>query len=72
MSRRIECPVTEFIVGIVCEPTQEKLAPASDSHGRVSLQYSLAEALTSRVIEQERLCAPVVCATAISWSSRAA
>jgi 2-methylcitrate dehydratase PrpD len=42
---RIECPVTEFIVGIVCEPTEEKFAPASDSHGRVSLQYSLAEAL---------------------------
>ncbi len=42
---RIECPVTHFIVGIVCEPTSEKFAPASDSHGRVSLQYSLAEAL---------------------------
>lgn len=42
---RIECPVTAFIVGIVCEPTHEKFAPASDSHGRVSLQYSLAEAL---------------------------
>jgi 2-methylcitrate dehydratase PrpD len=42
---RIDCPVTGFIVGIVCEPTQEKFAPASDSHGRVSLQYSLAEAL---------------------------
>jgi 2-methylcitrate dehydratase PrpD len=41
----IECPVTEFIVGIVCEPTDEKFAPASDSHGRVSLQYSVAEAL---------------------------
>jgi 2-methylcitrate dehydratase PrpD len=33
-------------VGIVCEPTEEKFAPVSDSHGRVSLQYSLAEALT--------------------------
>ena len=42
---RIECPVTAFIVGIVCEPTEEKFTPASDSHGRVSLQYSLAEAL---------------------------
>ncbi len=42
---RIECPVTAFIVGIVCEPTAEKFAPASDSQGRVSLQYSLAEAL---------------------------
>ncbi|HEX5229233.1 MAG TPA: MmgE/PrpD family protein [Bryobacteraceae bacterium] len=41
----IECPVAAFIVGIVCEPTSEKFAPASDSHGRVSLQYSIAEAL---------------------------
>ncbi len=43
--QRVECPVTSFIVGIVCEPTAEKFAPASDSHGRVSLQYSVAEAL---------------------------
>jgi 2-methylcitrate dehydratase PrpD len=42
---RVECPVTQFIVGIVCEPTTEKFAPATDSHGRVSLQYSVAEAL---------------------------
>ena len=34
-----------FIVPIVCEPLAEKLAPASDSHGRVSLQYTLAEAM---------------------------
>src|SRR5581483_10294487 len=42
---RVDCPVTGFIVGIVCEPAAEKFAPASDSHGRVSLQYSVAEAL---------------------------
>jgi 2-methylcitrate dehydratase PrpD len=42
---RVDCPVTAFIVGIVCEPQDEKLRPASDSHGRVSLQYSVAEAL---------------------------
>jgi 2-methylcitrate dehydratase PrpD len=41
----IDCPVTGFIVSIVCEPTAEKHAPASDSHGRVSLQYSVAEAI---------------------------
>ncbi len=41
----VDCPVTGFIVSIVCEPVAEKYAPASDSHGRVSLQYSLAEAL---------------------------
>ena len=42
---RIECPVAEFNVSIVCEPTAEKLAPASDSHARISLQYTIAEAL---------------------------
>jgi 2-methylcitrate dehydratase PrpD len=42
---RIDCPVAEFNVSIVCEPVAEKVAPASDSHGRVSLQYTLAEAL---------------------------
>jgi 2-methylcitrate dehydratase PrpD len=42
---RIDCPVASFIVPIVCEPITEKTAPASDSHGRVSLQYTLAEAL---------------------------
>ncbi len=42
---RIECPVAGFIVPIVCEPVEEKLAPATDAHGRVSLQYTLAEAL---------------------------
>ena len=41
----VDCPVTGFIVSIVCEPLAEKHAPASDSHGRVSLQYSVAEAL---------------------------
>jgi 2-methylcitrate dehydratase PrpD len=42
---RVDCPVTAFIVGIVCEPTEEKFAPATRSHCRVSLQYTLAEAL---------------------------
>ena len=42
---QIDCPVARFIVPIVCEPTGEKLAPATDSHGRGSLQYTLAEAL---------------------------
>ncbi|MEQ1758777.1 MAG: MmgE/PrpD family protein [Vicinamibacterales bacterium] len=44
---RIDCPVAAFIVGIVCEPTEEKVAPRTDSHGRVSLQFSLAEALAT-------------------------
>jgi len=42
---RVDCPVTGFIVTIVCEPVAEKLAPASQSHCRVSLQHTLAEAL---------------------------
>lgn len=42
---RIVCPVPPYIVGIVCEPVSEKRRPLSDSHGRVSLQYTLAEAL---------------------------
>jgi 2-methylcitrate dehydratase PrpD len=41
----IHCPVAAYITGIVCEPVAEKRRPRSDSHGRVSLQYSLAEAL---------------------------
>jgi len=38
-------PVAAYIVGIVCEPLAEKRRPRSDSHGRVSMQYTLAEAL---------------------------
>ena len=44
---RVDCPVTAFIVGIVCEPVAEKVAPATRSHCRVSLQHTLAEALWS-------------------------
>jgi 2-methylcitrate dehydratase PrpD len=43
--RRIVCPVAPYIVGIVCEPVHEKRRPLTDSHGRVSLQYTLAEAM---------------------------
>ena len=42
---RIDCPVAEFNVSIVCEPVEEKRAPASQAHCRVCLQYTLAEAL---------------------------
>jgi 2-methylcitrate dehydratase PrpD len=42
---RIVCPVAEFNVSIVCEPVEEKRAPASQAHCRVCLQYTLAEAL---------------------------
>ena len=43
--REICCPVAGYIVPIVCEPVAEKRRPNSDSHGRVSLQYTLAEAM---------------------------
>lgn len=41
---RVVCPVAPYIVGIVCEPLTEKRRPLTDSHGRVSLQFTLAEA----------------------------
>jgi 2-methylcitrate dehydratase PrpD len=43
----VDCPVASYIVGIVCEPVAEKVAPATTSHCRVSLQYTLAEALAA-------------------------
>ncbi|HZM61768.1 MAG TPA: MmgE/PrpD family protein [Vicinamibacterales bacterium] len=43
----IDCPVAEFNVSIVCEPVDEKCAPASRAHCRVCLQYTLAEALST-------------------------
>jgi 2-methylcitrate dehydratase PrpD len=42
---RIVCPIADYMVPLVCEPLEEKLRPASDWQGRVSLHYSLAEAL---------------------------
>jgi 2-methylcitrate dehydratase PrpD len=43
--RAVICPVASYIVPIVCEPLAEKRRPNTDSHGRVSFQYTLAEAL---------------------------
>jgi 2-methylcitrate dehydratase PrpD len=43
--RAVICPVASYIVSIVCEPAAEKRRPNTDSHGRVSFQYTLAEAL---------------------------
>ena len=65
----IECPVAAFNVSIVCEPLEEKLAPASDAHARISLQYTLAEALTlgrlgRRAYEERRLRDPQILALA--------
>jgi 2-methylcitrate dehydratase PrpD len=43
--KRIVCPIAGFMVPIVCEPIAEKLRPATDWQGRVSLQFALADAL---------------------------
>ncbi|HEX4329997.1 MAG TPA: MmgE/PrpD family protein [Burkholderiales bacterium] len=43
--KSVMCPIAHYMVPIVCEPVEEKIKPASDWHGRVSLQYSMAEAL---------------------------
>jgi len=43
--KKITCPIAHYMIPIVCEPVHEKIKPTTDWHGRVSLQYSLAEAL---------------------------
>lgn len=37
--------IAGYMIPVVCEPVPEKVAPLTPAHGRVSLQYSLAEAL---------------------------
>ncbi len=44
---RIRCPIAEHMIGIVCEPRDQKIAPQNDWQGRGSLPYSLAEALVT-------------------------
>jgi len=44
---RIRCPIAEHMIGIVCEPREQKIAPQNDWQGRGSLPYSLAEALVT-------------------------
>ena len=43
--KKIMCPIAAHMVPVVCEPVHEKIKPSTDWHGRISLQYSLAEAL---------------------------
>ena len=42
---KIVVPVAAYILPIVCEPALEKRRPRSDAHARVSMHYTLAEAL---------------------------
>jgi 2-methylcitrate dehydratase PrpD len=44
---RIRCPIAEPMIGIVCEPRAQKIAPQNDWQGRGSLPYTLAEALVT-------------------------
>ena len=44
---RIRCPIAEHMIGIVCEPRAEKIAPQNDWQGRGSLPYTLSEALVT-------------------------
>lgn len=61
----IRCPVPEYIVGIVCKPRSEKRRPQSDSHGRVSLQFTLAEALVLGKIDRHSYTAAALADPAI-------
>ncbi len=45
--KRILCPIAEYMIGVVCEPREKKVAPQNDWQGRASLQYSIAEALVT-------------------------
>ncbi|HKT20827.1 MAG TPA: hypothetical protein VJR47_22430, partial [Stellaceae bacterium] len=44
---RIICPIADYMIGVVCEPRESKIAPLNDWQGRASLQYSVAEALVT-------------------------
>jgi len=45
--KRIRCPIAAPMIGIVCEPRAEKIAPRHEGLGRGSLPYMLAEALVT-------------------------
>ena len=45
--KRIRCPIAAPMIGIVCEPRAEKIAPQPEGLGRASLPYTLAEALVT-------------------------
>jgi 2-methylcitrate dehydratase PrpD len=42
---RITCPTAQWMLPIMCEPREVKLAPESDYHAKFSFHYSLAAAL---------------------------
>lgn len=50
--REIHCPIARHMVQMICEPIEQKIAPASSWHCRVSLQWSLAEAAVLRRLDR--------------------
>ena len=42
----VECRVAAYATGVMCEPVAEKVDPPNDTRARVSLQWSVAEALS--------------------------
>lgn len=44
--KQITCRIADYMVPIVAEPRAEKIRPATTWHGRVSMQFSLAEVFT--------------------------
>lgn len=49
--RGVECRVPPYAIAMVCEPAAVKKAPKSDTVARVSLPYTVAEALYRRTID---------------------
>lgn len=50
---KITCRIADYMVPIVAEPRAEKILPASTWHGRVSMQFSLAEVFTFGKLDLE-------------------
>ena len=50
---KITCRIADYMVPIVAEPRVEKIRPATTWHGRVSMQFSLAEVFTYGKLDLE-------------------
>ena len=48
----IVCHIAPHAIALVCEPVNEKVAPLSSWHARVSLQFSVAEALFYKKLDK--------------------
>ena len=43
---RITCPIADWMIPVMCEPREAKLAPATDYHAKFSFPFTMAAALT--------------------------